>query len=303
MNPRYPLIAAALLAALVGAYWLGRTDGPASAPHDIEAANAVADGPPAAKSPLPAAKPGPATAKGTSLPVPGAPLKDAFADLDRCRRLRASEWRNAGATEELIRRKTEGMSGAQLRTYQMLLDTMEQRQQAVRGDQALCDGVGEEMLDTLVANIAQAAQLGDQQARACYLGRGPLYDARSLLDHPESLRSYRRDATRMIEAGLSAGDWRVVDLLRQSYEPGTQSLLAATVGADPVQHYRYLKLYRLGAEPHRAAALDRQLAAAAANLTPGQLDDGDEWAQTVLRSNFKGDSTSATPPGWDACAF
>lgn len=322
MNARYPLIAAVLLAALAGAYWLGRTNasGPAPVPQQIEAANA--EGPPAAKSASPAGKSAAAAAKGTSLPVPGTALKNTFAtlqaranagdaaaasrllrDLDRCNRLRASEWRNASAADDLTRRSTEGMSAAQLRTYQMLLDTMQQRQQTVRDDQALCAGVGDEMLDTLVANLAQAARLGDKQARACYLERGPLYDARNLLDHPESLRSYRRDAARMIDAGLSAGDWRVVDLLRQSSQPGAQGLLTAMVGADPVQHYRYLKLYRLGAEPHRAAALDRQLAAAAGNLTAIQLGEADAWIQTTFRNGFQGNSTSATPPGWDACDF
>ncbi|MCL1635741.1 hypothetical protein M2650_14015 [Luteimonas sp. SX5] len=322
MKVRYPLIAAALLAALAGAYWLGRANpsGTARAPQGVEATDADLSS--MAKKSPPAARPVIAAAKGTSLPMPGTSLKDTFAelqsraaagdaaaasrllrDLDRCNRLRAAEWRNASAADDLTRTSTEGMSAARLRTYQMLLDTMQQRQQKVRDDQMLCDGVGEEMLGTLVANLAQAARLGDKQARACYLERGPLYDARSLLDHPESLRSYRRDAARMIDAGLSAGDWRVVDLLRQSSQPGAPGLLAAMVGADPVRHYRYLKLYRLGAEPHRAAALDRQLAAAAANLTAIQLGEADAWTQTTLRNGFKGHSTSATPPGWDACDF
>jgi len=80
-------------------------------------------------------------------------------------------------------------------------------------------------------------------------------------------------------------------------------LLAGLVGADPVQHYRYLKLYRLGAEPFRATSLDRQLAAAAANLTPAQTADADAWAQSTYEKNFKGPSTAAAPPGWDPCAF
>ena len=104
----------------------------------------------------------------------------------------------------------------------------------------------EEMLGALVESMAQAAKLGDEEARACYLGSGPLNDMRSLVRHPEALRSYRDNAKGMIEAGVRSGDWRVVDLLQRAYEPGAQSLLAGLVGADPVQHYRYLKLYRLG---------------------------------------------------------
>lgn len=323
MNRKYLLIVCAALAAIVGAYFIGRADAPKPPPtarFDAAGENAAGERKPAESQPSSIA-PTSVAAKGTSLPAPGMRLKDAFAelqaranagdanaasrlfrDLDRCSRLRGSEWKNAGATGDLVGKKTDGMSPAQLRTYQALLDAMELRQQGVRKDQEMCAGVSDEMLDSLVANIEQAAKLGDERARACYLGSGPLYDARSLLKHPESLRNYRSNASAMIAAGLAAGDWRVVDLLQQAYEPGAQSLLAGLVGADPVQHYRYLKLYRLGAEQHRAARLDQQLAAAAANLTSAQIAEANEWTQTNLR-NFNSNSTGSTPPGWDACSF
>lgn len=324
MNKKALLILCAFLAATLGAYLLGR-----AGPETSQTDTAVEDPAVVAAEQTPGKSP-PSTIRSTSaavtlggrLPAPGVPLKDTFIelqaranagdavaatrlfrDLDRCNRLRGSEWRNKGVTGDLASKKTAGMSPEQLRTYQILFDTMKVRQQSVHENQALCAGASDEMLDTLVPNLAQAARLGDEDARACYLGRGPLYDARSLLAHPESLQAYRNNTSAMMEAGLAAGDWRVVDLLQQAYEPGAQSLLAGLVGADPVQHYRYLRLYRLGAEHHRIARLDQQLAAAAANLTPVQLADANEWAQTTLRGNFKGDSTSATPQGWEACAF
>ena len=144
-------------------------------------------------------------------------------DLYRCSRLHSSKWTSDGATNDLTRKSTDGMSAAQLRTYQLQLDAMELRQQGVRKNQELCAGVSDKMLEALVPSIAQAARLGDEQARACYLDRGPLYDARSLLKHPESLRNYGNAASALIDSGLAAGDWRVVDLLQQAYEPGAQS--------------------------------------------------------------------------------
>lgn len=313
-------MAAVVVAAIVGAYFAGRAGRPAvRASPSIQTTmpTSAAQAAEAASSDrLPTATP------GGLMPVAGAPLKDSFArlqaranagdadaasrlvrDLDRCNRLRGSQWKHADATDALTRRSTEGMSAAQLRTYQALLDSMALRQQAVSKDQALCDGVSQQMLDTLVPNIAQAAKLGDKQARACYLDRGPLYDAHSLLRHPESLRAYRSAASAMIQSGLDAGDWRVVDLLRQAYEPGSNSLLAGVLGNDPVQHYRYLKLYRLGAESHRADGLDRQLAPIASTLSPAQIAEADAWAQTELRTRFRDASTQTTPTGWDACAF
>lgn len=307
---------AAVLAAVTGAYFAGRA-GADAARRDLRVQ--VAAGEAAAVG---VAADLPVVAKGAALPAPGTPLKDNFArlqaganvgdiaaatrlvrDLDRCNRLRSTQWRNAGATDDLTRRSTEGMSAAQLRTYQALLEAVELRQQAARQDQALCAGVDERMLGSLVANIAQAARLGDAQARACYLERGPLYDARSLIRSPDALRGYRATATQLVEAGLAAGDWRVVDLLQQAYEPGSGSLLGGLLGADPVQHYRYLKLYRLGAEPHRAAELDRRLSAVASGLSPAEVAQADAWAQNTLDAGFKGRSTDGTPPGWEACDF
>lgn len=307
--------------AAAAAFYLGRARAPSP---EVEAGRERAtpiDAP--ARKAAPMTRPGAvsSTRKGDPLPPAGTPLKDAFAelqsraeagdaaaasrllrDVNRCNRLRGSEWKNVGASDELTEKNTDGMTPAQLRTYQILLDAMELRQQGVRKTQELCADASPQMLDSLVPNIALAARLGDEDARACYLGRGPLYDSRSLLDHPESLQSYREDARSLIDSGLAAGDWRVVDLLQQAYEPGAQGLLAGVVGSDPLQHYRYLKLYRLGAEPHRIAQLDRQLASAAANLSPDQLAQADEWAQSNL-SNFRGPSTAGTPQGWDACAF
>ncbi|HJR72798.1 MAG TPA: hypothetical protein VJ806_04085 [Luteimonas sp.] len=315
---------AAVLAALAGAYFLGRANAPpplaaASSASAEPTGGVAADAPPLAASGEESRL---AAKKGASLPNAGTPLRQTFAelqaraaagdaaaaarlfrDLDQCKRSSASQWRNAAALNELTNAPTEDLRPEQLRTRQMLLEAMELRQQSAHAVQDLCAGVDEAMLGATVASLAQAARLGDKDARACYLDRGPLYDARGLLARPQSLQTYRQQAQEMIRSGLAAGDWRVVDLLRQAYEPGAQNLLAGLVGADPVQHYRYLKLYRLGAEPHRAAALDRQLGVAAANLAPAQRAQADQWAQEMRRDRFSGDSTRATPPGWDACAF
>ncbi|MBN8884146.1 MAG: hypothetical protein J0I77_00365 [Rudaea sp.] len=260
--------------------------------------------------------------KGTSLPPPGTPLKDTFADLqaradagdaaaasrlfrdlNNCSRLPTLLWRIAGATDRVTAQKTEGMSVPQLRTYQMQLDGVEMRQREAQKIKDLCAGVDDGMLGDLGASLAQAAQLGDVDARACYLGRGPTYDPRSMLDRPDAIQSYRSSAQSMIDAGIAAGDWRVVNLLKSAYEPGAQGLLAGLLGSDQAMYYRYLKLYRLGAEQFRVVDLDRQLAAAAVGLKPEQITAADEWAQTTVQNNFSNPSTAVTPQGWDPCAF
>ena len=288
------------LAAVVGAYLLGRREGSTAHPAAL-AAIATADlSGPAPGSELPiVAKASLDFDRGASMPPLGTPLKTVYAqlqaqanagdaraaarllrDLNRCSRLRATEWstmRNAG---DLTEHKTEDLNAAQLRTYQALLESAEIRQRDVEEGRTLCADVGDEILDTLNANLAQAARLGDADARACYLSRGPLYDQRSLLKQPAALGAYRREASALIETGLKAGDWRVVDLLQGAYEPGSQSLLAGLVGSDVDRHYRYLKLYRLGAESFRVAlfvfgrlsreALYRARHPADASIAPGR---------------------------------
>ena len=319
MKRKHLIMACTVLLLVAGVYALGRWSAmPASS---ASTAGADAGNGPAVAG-LPGTASSPKASPGGPLPPPTAPLATTFTDLqaranagdadaarrlvrdlDRCSRQRAADWKNAGTTQALLDRGTEGMNAAQLRTYQTLLDAMDVRQQTAARNRDLCAGVDDRMLDTLVANIAQAARLGDADARACYLGEGPLYNVRSLLEHPGVLQSYRRDANAMIERGLAAGDWRVVDLLQRAYEPGAQGLLAGMLGPDPAQHYRYLKLYRLGAEPHRAGQLDRQIAAVAASLPPERIYEADRWAQTAFKENFSGPSTTTTPPGWDACTF
>lgn len=320
MKRKHLIMACTVLVVVAGVYALGRWSAMPASPLATGTGGKPAQ---AADAPARAAATSPVrTRKGSPLPPPTTPLGTTFADLqaranagdadaarrlvhdlDRCNRQRAAEWNNAGTTNALLERKTEGMNAAQLRTYQALLDAMDVRQQTAGRNRELCTGVDDKMLDTLVANIAQAARLGDADARACYLGQGPLYNVRSLLEHPGVLQSYRRDASAMIESGLAAGDWRVVDLLQRAYEPGAQGLLAGMLGPDPAQHYRYLKLYRLGAEPHRASQLDRQIAAVTANLSPEQIYEADRWAQTAFKDDFSGASTTATPQGWEACTF
>lgn len=319
---RFLILVCLALAAVVGAYLFGRKEGSAGPGVSMAATRAPQAVGAAPGSDLPiVAKAAIDFDRGAAMPPLGTPLKNVYArlqaqanagdgraaarllrDLNRCSRLRATEWSTMRTAGDLTEHKTENLNAAQLRTYQTLLESAEIRQRDVQEGRTLCADVGDEILDTLNANLAQAARLGDADARACYLSRGPLYDQRGLLKQPGALSAYRREATTLIETGLAAGDWRVVDLLQGAYEPGSQSLLAGLVGTDVYRHYRYLKLYRLGAENFRVAQLDRQLALAAANLSAGQRAEADEWAQTTLRENFNGDSTAGTPQGWDACA-
>jgi hypothetical protein len=226
-----------------------------------------------------------------------------YHDLNLCALLASVDTDNSRLADELLGADVGKMDNLQLHDYQTQLEAIEARGANMQKLHTLCDGTSRQMFDALVPSLRQAAELGDADARACYLSRGPNLDMRAFLQHPEFLEEYRSSADGMIKAGLASGDWKVVDLLRNAYQSGAQSLLAGVVGSDTLQYYRYLKLYRLGAEAQRADELDGQLKAAAAKLAPAQTADADAWAQATLRQNFSGSSTETTVTGWDPCSF
>lgn len=227
-----------------------------------------------------------------------------YRDLSLCSRFRGMGWANARLADELLSEQVDTMAPQQLGNYRSQLEAIESREQNARRFHDLCDGASDAMLGSLVPNLRKAAQLGEESARACYLSVGPNYDAPSLINHPEWLSAYRNSASSLIDAGIAAGDSRVVNIVRNAYQPGSESLLSGVLGSDPYQHYRYLKLYRLDAEPDPTGNLDRQLAAAAAQLEPEQRAEADNWAETTFRQNFnRSDLTEPTVQGWDPCVF
>lgn len=317
MQFRYVLIALAGLAALTGAYFLGRGQSPVAPAAAMPIA--AARGPQAGAS-VAAIDPVRITA---SLPARDVPLKRIFnelrsraeagdvaaatrlyQDLRTCAGFDNLEWFLTRAADETLADKIDGTSAQALERYRLQLEAVESHKQAIQKTRALCEGLERGMLDSQLSSLQKAAQLGEEHARACYLSSGPGYDARGLMRHPEWIQEYRSGVRPLMDAGLAAGDWKVVDILRRSYEPGADGMLAGALGPDAVQYYRYLKLYRLGAQHGRAADMDRKLALAAARIRPEQRADADRWAQETFQNQFgSSNSTESTTPGWDPCSF
>lgn len=314
---RYILIALFAVAALSGAYFLGRGQSPQAPPAAVPvAATAGARAGANAASAVP-------VRITASLPARDTPLKRVFGelrsradagdvaaatrlyqDLRTCAGFDHLEWFLARVADETLADKIDATSTQSLERYRVQLEAVESHKQAIQKARALCDGLDNGMLDTQLPSLRRAAQLGEEQARACYLSSGPGYDARGLMRHPEWIQEYRASVKPLVDAGMAAGDWKVVDILRRSYEPGADGMLAGTLGPDAVQYYRYLKLYRLGTQRGRAADLDRKLALAAARIPPEQRADADRWAQETFQDRFGSrPAADSTPPGWDPCSF
>lgn len=264
---------------------------------------------PLQESPVPTGKPAFAP-----LPPEDAPLGDIFdelkdrasagdaaaasrlyRDLTRCRILGGWQAFSLDRASEVLARNPDGASEETLGMVQAQIDYAQRLEQR-------CGKLEPRMLDDIVPAMLRAAQLGDADARDCYVHRGPAQDLTSLAHHPEFLDTYLRSAPMLVDAALAEGDWKMVDMLQYTYRvshPG--SLISGLFKPDPVQHYRYLKLFRLGADGDRVMELDAKLAAAAATLSPADIAQADAWAQDRYEQSFHGSSTDAVPPDWNAC--
>lgn len=302
------------LAAIVAVYLIGRHQGRTTAAEE-------AQGPVAAEGQAATVTLARPARAGGALPPANAPLKPNFAalqaradagdlaaatrlyrDLDLCRGFARREGEVRRYSDELLAARGAAADPRQRESLRAGLEAAESNERALDALRTQCAGLDPSQLGALGSNLQTAALLGEPYARACYLARGPGFDAAGLLDHPERLSAYRGNARALIERGIADGDWRVLDQLRGAYEPGADGLLAAAVGKDPLQRYRYLKLFRLGAPP-RPGVSDEDLAMAAARLSPSQLADADAWAARTFNQNFRGRALDADGPLWDPCVF
>lgn len=171
----------------------------------------------------------------------------------------------------------------------------------------LCAGLDPALFNQSTPIALHAAQLGDPAARECYVHRGPALDSTSLLDNPQYLTNYTQEAPGLIDAALDDGDWRMVAMLKYAYHSHGGSMISGLVGFDPVEHYRYLKLFRLGADkqnsPDYTQSIDTRLELAAQALSPEQKASADTWAQHEFTQNFHGSSTAAAPRRWNTCSI
>ncbi|MBS0566281.1 MAG: hypothetical protein JSS59_02565 [Proteobacteria bacterium] len=324
---RHLWIVAVIIAALAAGWWLGRGAAPARSATTAEKANADAGNPDAtARSNAPkrttahaqSSAPTKTPSVSKPLPPPGTPLKQTFdelkaradagdaqaasrlyRDLNICFAADAVIRSNALEAEDILRTQN---SADPVEVQQAQLDNA---QRFIKGSgtlKILCAGVDPHILGTLPAASLQAAQLGDANARDCYVHRGPFVNPGSLVSDPSSIDTYRAQAPALIDSAMAAGDWKMVSMLQYAYGPSGTNMIAGLVGPDPIQHYRYLKLFRLGADGYRVPQLDKELAYAAKQLDAQQLIDADAWAQTTQQAYFKGSSTDAAPQNWNACA-
>ena len=193
----------------------------------------------------------------------------------------------------------EKPSPGELSAKQML-ESSERILRFIRRNAATCDGLDQKQSIAITPIALKAAQLGDRDARICYLftmsGNEP-----GLLDHPEWLTQYKQNAPFLIESATEEGDWRIVAILRATYAGMTYGLFGQMLGGENrALAYRYLELQRLGATGGRAADLDKKIAQEQMQLSASQIADAHEWAQQAYSRYFAG-TLDESGKGLQAC--
>jgi len=224
-----------------------------------------------------------------------------YHDLQRCRMARTfQQMIDERLDRELPNEVDPHLSVLEIKRRQAALASMQEQLDFVRDNEALCAGLGDERINSIVPASLRAAQLGDLKALDCYVGSD--MGMPGLLDHPEWLTQFKQNIPNLIETATRRGDWVAVDLAHHAYAgafPDTPR--GQVLGADPAMDYRYLRLERLGANGAFLTKLDRLLEQASRPLTPQQIDDGDSWAQDRYARYFDGSSSSEVSNGATIC--
>ena len=249
------------------------------------------------------------SASAASLPPPGTPLKQSFAEL----KARADAG-DAAAASRLFR-DIETCASVQRLNQVMpfisnrlgdlsaapagggprgngMLGMVQRGLDFADKNAALCADIGPEQMDALVPTTLQAAQLGDAQAADCYVGAN-LNTWPDVLNNPGWVSDYKSNAMPLATAAVQQGDWAMVGLLASAYAGGVRNnnLLNQVTGSDASLAYSYAKLMSLGQPagnaPNRASA---NLTTLANQLTPDQVQSADAWAQNMYKQYF-----NATP--------
>jgi hypothetical protein len=253
-----------------------------------------------------------------ALPPPGTPLAQTYAelkvladagdvaaaarlfqDVHHCFRTRMTLFALPRTARAFLRQDISKLNAEQLKEREQSLALVEQQIEDARAKSAGCEGLTDAQLQ-LAPLALQAAKLGDAEATRCYVSGLFLY-AGGLLDHPEWLTEYRSNALPLAQAAIERGDWAIVGELGDSYSGWLPiSPLGQLLGIDPAQHYRYLKLQRLGA-PESTARFDDELAAATRELSAEQIAEGDSWAQDAYLRYFGAQLANSNVTGMDVC--
>lgn len=168
-------------------------------------------------------------------------------------------------------------------------------------DHGLCTSYSGDMRDGRVYEVLlQAANLGDWDAAECYVSTSyPMQPGRYSATH---FTAYRANAMRLLDEAIQQGQWGMVRtaLMAMTVKWIDNPPMSSGLGGNVDTKYRLAALLLLGAAKGspEAAFLERNVAIDAAEMTPAQLGEGNQWAQRMF-ANFRASGPST--PFTSAC--
>ena len=203
-----------------------------------------------------------------------------------------------------LARDTSAMSASGIEQHERLLQYLYRNADRDRVTATMCAGASNEQIGSTIPTMLRAAQLGDLNALDCFIGAD--LTTGGMLNHPEWLALYKKNAPALIDAAMQRGDWITVELMRHALADlglggFDESLRRQLVAADPSMNYRYLRLEQFGAQGDLATRLRINAAIVARELKPQQIADGEAWAQDEYNRYFTGSSFNDVFNGADIC--
>lgn len=327
-NSAIVVVAAATLVVAGIGYYGGRTTAlhdlrgdATTAPQKDGATTATAPGTGVTQTPKSATQATPPTRRtlgsaasnrsATTLPPPGTPLAEIFADLktradvgdaaaasrlfqdlQRC----ADAQRLGQYLPAMANRMLNGSlpsSADEIERSDRQLSRVQRGLEFQQNSAAMCAGVSADQMAALVPTTLAAAQMGDPQAANCYVGAN-LNAWPDVLNNPAWVSDYKNNALPLANAALQRGDWSMVGLLASANagSPRNNNMLNQVTGTNTLQAYTYAKLMSLG-QPADTSPSNRStnaLSGLSSQLTPDQIQAADAQAQSMYQQYF-----NATP--------
>ena len=142
---------------------------------------------------------------------------------------------------------------------------------------------------------SRAAALGDVDAQLCYV------NADFKLPRPWTAQEhtdYADRAPQYVEAALSRGDWRVVEILRVASRGVAEErgLVYQLTTGDQLAIYRMNRLLRMGAVDDYARYLDNLLERPVFPHDEEEIAQADRWVRTVFNDHFRTSPSLRTAP-------
>lgn len=214
------------------------------------------------------------------------------------------------ANRELLEKFSRGADGRQaepgwdLRIADLLVRQLDVYERA----KTECIEIGESAKDGSIYAVAQrAAALGNRDAGACYVAMAWSMD-RAHWHDAQFRDAYRMHAPAIIQAGIAAGDWRMVSLAQVAAgespfidmpprpgEPENPFWQApalkwlAGLERDPVRHLALVRLKQAGSVDASWRTRYQRLGdEIARSLSPGQVRAASDWANRTFQTAFKG---------------